>query len=212
MIKGKKLIVSLSNILRGIFSIGIVFFVGSILFGAFGLLTGWLEDTAKLRFSLTAYVDAATTYSLTSGGQFSGVTSLSVDLKEFISSDIKYRVFAYFDLIITYGLGLLMLKKLTDIFQSLSESVKTSQFFAIENYGRIRHIAFLSIAIHAYSMIKSIYFSWFVLEDFSIMEKKVSYYADFSDLYSVLTILIIFVIAEVYKAGIQLKEESELTI
>lgn len=214
MIKAKELIVSLSNILRVIFLLGIFFYIGSILFGIINLITGgWPNgDPAGISFDLIAYVDVATTYSFTSGGQFADVASLSVSLDKFLSSDIKYRIFGYFDNIIMYGLLLLMLKKLVDIFTSLSESVKTAQFFAIENYDRIRNIVLLSIAFHVYSMLKSIGVSWFLLEEFSIMSKSVSYYADFGHLYSVFNILIIFVIAEVYKAGIQLKEESELTI
>ncbi|WP_154198657.1 DUF2975 domain-containing protein [Ancylomarina sp. 16SWW S1-10-2] len=98
------------------------------------------------------------------------------------------------------------------IFDDLQKRDKDSNYFSIEIYQRLRKIGFLLLASRLYLFINGAIISWFVLDNFSIMDHDVNFQPDYIYLLSIVKVLVIFVFAEIYRTGIKMKEESEFTI
>jgi len=207
---------SLLDFISTLFTIGYyigIFVLGGILLTSIVKIAFGMEGyPMKMDFLLDSFIELPASYKYYDGDQFSGSIQVGVSLHEFITHDLKYKLFGLFDQIITFGIGILHLKLIKDIFYSLSISKKKEEFFDIINYKRIRYIGFLLIGYIFYELTVSICFSVVFLEDFTLMDKTVNYMPEFSELGGLITAAVILIIAEVYKAGIELKEESELTV
>lgn len=171
-----------------------------------------VEDVARIGFHIRSTIEVPSTYSFWGGDQFDGVNKVVLNPESFVSSDYGYRIFSYFDFLVTMGVVLLVLKKFKDLFTSLDEKKRNENYFIEDNYYRIRMIGFLTLLMAVYQFIKSLCFSLFFLEKLDVMGKAVSFWPEFERLDGVFSGLIILVIAEVYKAGLDLKKETELTI
>nr|WP_320118199.1 DUF2975 domain-containing protein [uncultured Marinifilum sp.] len=208
----KGIINSLSWIFRSMYSLSILAFAAIVIGAIISPFTYASTDSEIINFNLSTHLDLPISYTIWNDGEFSNTASLNVNQLSLSVNSIWYRIFGNINSLLTYGCMALVFKLLSDIFKSLSRSVKQVQFFEIDNYYKIKRIGFISLGYHIYGLIKSLCVAWLFIDELSIDGQTVSYSPEFSDISHLFPILIIFVIAEVYKAGIQLKEESELTI
>lgn len=97
-------------------------------------------------------------------------------------------------------------------FVELQKGFKTRCLFFDANYLRIKKIGFLLLSMLFYSWFKVIVN--YVIDLKNSVGKMNSFHFEFdtSDLTPIVIVLLIFVFAEVYRAGIEMKEESEYTI
>lgn len=208
----KGIINSLSWVFKSMYSLSVVAFAGIIIGTIISPLVNHSTGSDILNYSLSTHIKLPVSYEIWNDGEFSNNASLNVNEISLSVNSIWYRVLDIISSLITYGCVAWVFKLLSEIFKSLSQSIKEAQFFDLENYTKIKRIGFISFGFHVYGFVESICIAWLFIDELSIGGKAVSYGPDLSDLSHLFPILIIFVVAEVYKAGIKLKEESELTI
>ncbi|RUT79354.1 DUF2975 domain-containing protein [Ancylomarina longa] len=146
------------------------------------------------------------------GDHFNGILNFVVIPDVYKSNDIAYGIWVLIDNIIIRGLSVLGIKQLKDIFNSLKEDSRRENYFCIENYKRIRMVGFIMLGLAIYQFLVSLIFSLFLISDFQVLNQTVNVNPDFKILARVIRSLMIFVIAEVYKVGLNMKEDAELTI
>jgi hypothetical protein len=100
---------------------------------------------------------------------------------------------------------------MTEVFISLDASIKNNEWFSIDNYRSLKRIAYLMIGISLMSIMYNLTY-YFMLDDIMFNSKRVYLLPDLSSLGTLFYVLIIFIIAHVYKEGILMREEQDLTI
>jgi len=153
-------------------------------------------------------VNAQSSYSLSGGDYLNRILNFVVTSNAYKSNDIFYGIWALINNIILGGLFVLVMKQLMDIFNSLKEDSRKENYFCIENYKRIRMVGFIILGATIYLFLGSLIFSLFLISDFQVLNQTVNVTPDFSVLRGVFKSLIIFVIAEVYKVGLNMKEDA----
>ncbi len=111
-------------------------------------------------------------------------------------------------LIIAFYIVLLLWK----IFKSIRSSLKNENPFHFKNIWRIRKIA---IAILLSAILEILYplilkYVWF--EKLNMLDKAFSFKLDFEASINLFWALIVIVIAEIYRIGLEMKKEQEFTI
>jgi len=127
-------------------------------------------------------------------------------------ADSTFQISHPFDALFFSVLVLLMFYYSHRFFIELQKGFKTGCLFFEANYLRIKKIGFLLLTMLFYSWIKVIFN--YVINSKSSIGKLNSFHFEFdsSDLTPIVMVLLIFVFAEIYRAGIEMKEESEYTI
>ncbi len=124
----------------------------------------------------------------------------------FNTSDIYFKLFLTFSLLISITIVYLILYHLRKIFSGLP----INSPFTYQNYKSIRSIAFLIINFVLVEWILKLSMS-FILETKYDLKTKLNIELTSAITYILLG-LIIFAIAEIFNQGIKLKEEQDLTI
>ena len=155
---------------------------------------------------------ADTTYSLLGGDTFNGVTDISIRLRRLHSEGFIYRLISFVDASCIMLFFFFLFKNAHQLFSNLTNSFKTGINFSLENYKNIRTIGFSLLALWIYEILNGIVFSWFLLKDIVIEGMKLKFSPELKELSGLIVVLVVFVFAEIYRAGIEIKEESELTI
>ncbi|MGZ2371081.1 DUF2975 domain-containing protein [Ancylomarina sp. YFZ004] len=97
-------------------------------------------------------------------------------------------------------------------FVEQQKGFKTGHLFFKDNYLRIKKVGFLLLAMLLYSWFRVIVYFVLDLKNYISKMDSFQFKLDSSDLSGLIVILVIFVFAELYRAGIEMKEESEFTI
>ncbi|WP_054716991.1 DUF2975 domain-containing protein [Marinifilum fragile] len=208
-----------NRLLKHLYSTFYLFYILSVLglagtiVSAILTLTIGLDNTAQLDFKvMSSSVELPLKYTLIENSSFNGVESIEIMPKSFKSVGIEFKLLAFFNQFVMFLCAFLATKQLKDIFHTFSERKKMKDYFEEANYIRIRKIAFITLGYILYEFFVATVFAYFLIEDIHVMNQLIHIHPDYFMLIEIISVLIILVIAEVYKAGIKLKEESELTI
>ncbi|MDQ1769857.1 DUF2975 domain-containing protein [Labilibaculum sp. A4] len=199
--------------LYGLFNI--VFFL-SVLIGVVGAISGIVflivGDDIGLRLPFYSTVELQYSFSFLWGEHMEGVREFIVRPESIISSNIWFRIAAVLNKLILIGFFIFSVKQLKDIFNTLKEENREKSYFCKENYIRIRKLAFLILTYSVYTFVISFGFSVFLIEDFKVAGNLLQLMPDGLILAGVYKSMILFVVAEVYKLGLDMKNDAELTI
>jgi hypothetical protein len=105
-----------------------------------------------------------------------------------------------------------LFKNAHELFDNLTNSFKIGNSFSQKSYKNIRQIGFSLLVLWAYKILNGILFSEFLLKDLVVQGAEIEFYPDLLEFSSLIVVLVIFAFAEVYRAGVGMQEESELTI
>jgi len=155
--------------------------------------------------------DYQLSYSL-NGEVKNGITHESA-VDEIIINDTSYSgmILGILEMLFAYVISMLFIKQLVNIFRSLEDSIKNKVWFSMANYKAINRIAYLTIGVFLVRGIFQLIYC-FILNDVFVNGVKVCLLPNLDIVETLWTVAIIFVIAHVYKEGVQLREEQELTI
>ncbi len=106
-----------------------------------------------------------------------------------------------------FGISLVVTYQLRKIFATLTDT----HLFVVGNVYRLRTIAFILMAFSPISWLLSLFTNEYVRTHFSAKGNALNFHYEL-DFNAILTGLVLLVIAEVFKEGVQLKEEQDLTI
>ncbi|RZT93311.1 DUF2975 family protein [Ancylomarina subtilis] len=171
-----------------------------------------VDKVVKVTFLGTSHLQLASGYNLITGDSFTGLADLDVSLEYIRSSGLFYRILALLNWIIPAILSVFVFRYAHLIFKDLKERDKDSNYFSIEIYHRLKKIGFLILASKLYLFMNGAIISWFVLDNFTILDQDVNFQPDYTYLLGIVKVLVIFVFAEIYRTGISLKDEVDLTI
>ncbi|PXY00750.1 hypothetical protein DF185_12645 [Marinifilum breve] len=211
MKRNNKIVNQLSSLFHLLHIVAIIGLIVVIFMGGINMFK--TDEFADFRIGLTSeMVNLPTEFTLSSGDSFKGECEYVMIPEFFKISNWKYKLFGELDKVLIMIFTVYLFSLLREIFTSLALSKTEGSYFLLDTYHRIKKIGYLLLAFSVYSFFKSGLFSYLILDKLIVEGKVINVSADFSIFSQVLMVLIIFVIAEVYKAGIQLKEDSELTI
>jgi len=164
------------------------------------LFSGIGESTTKLTYAM--------------GGNEVETAMASVDVKiSHISSDNIYlKILGFVNLSIMALFSVFTLKYLSSLFYNFSEVDTWGGYFTRENYSVIRRIAFLTLGATSYALLVNSIFSWVLIKDLTVFGESFQLNPDVSGLTSLVTVLVLFGAARIFKAAIEMKEEAGLTI
>ena len=181
---------------------------------AFGHLVNLFnpENTASIPFFGTTVLNIDTAYDLVSGDSVSKEVGFTLSLDQIESSGMFYRLIAFFNIAISGVIIIFMFRYAYYIFEELHERGKNGSCFSIKIYHWIRRVGFLMLAKSLYFLINGSVISWYFLDKVFLMGQEVHFQPDYTLLTKIVSVLVIFVFAEIYRGGIEMKEESEFTI
>jgi len=165
-----------------------------------------------INFYGEAFLEAETSYQLFGSDLFSGQSEVVLRLKEIESEDLLYRIVRFFDFTIFNLLIYFLFKKASDLFTNLANTYKTSDNFSWDNYRIIKGIGFLLLGLWTYGVINGLLFSLVLVKNVVVQGLSASFHPALLELPGLISVLLIFVFAEVYRSGIVIQEEVELTI
>lgn len=111
-------------------------------------------------------------------------------------------------LVIAFYIVLMLWK----IFKSIRSSLKNENPFHPKNIWRIRKIAFAVLLSAVLEMIYPIILKYLWFDKITILEKSFDLRLNFDATIDLFWALIIFVVAEIYRIGLEMKKEQEFTI
>ena len=160
----------------------------------------------------TANFQAETSYTLLGGDVFKGSSEVVLQLKELHSNEFVYLLFGFVDNLIFLLIIYFLFKNAYMLFGNLTENFKSGGSFCQSSYQNIRCLGFWMFGLWLYRMINGLLFSLFFIDDLVVEGMKLDLYPDISEFGGFVVALIIFAFAEVFRAGVVMQEESELTI
>ncbi|MFC2096693.1 DUF2975 domain-containing protein, partial [Bacteroidota bacterium] len=98
------------------------------------------------------------------------------------------------------------------IFRSIRLSLKNENPFHSKNIWRIRYIAFAILLSAVLEMIYPIVLKYLWFEKINMLEQSFNLRLNFEATIDLFWALIVFVVAEIYRIGLEMKKEQELTI
>lgn len=131
---------------------------------------------------------------------------------EIQSDEFSYRLFGFIDKTLVMAILFFLFKNGHELFDNLSDSFKLGNSFSQKSYKNIRKIGFCFLGLWIYKLLNGILFSEFLLKDLIVQGVEIKFYLDIYEVSGLIIALIIFAFAEVYRAGVVMQEESELTI
>ena len=111
-------------------------------------------------------------------------------------------------LIIAFYIVLLLWK----IFKSIRSSLKNENPFHLRNVWRIRKIAFAILFSAILEILYPLILKYIWFEKLNVLDKAFSFKLNFEASINLFWALIVMVIAEIYRIGLEMKKEQELTI
>ncbi|BAX79653.1 hypothetical protein ALGA_1268 [Labilibaculum antarcticum] len=176
------------------------------------LIFEW-DGAVEMRFKLiSSFVELPTSFTMLDGSKFDGVGEFYILPRVLEINNLFYWILSWLDQFVLFGVVVFITRQLKEVFGSISLASKSNLFFVRENYIRIKRVGLISIIFCIYVFIESTIYSYLFLKDLHVMDIAIHVNPDFSVLFGIFPALIILAIAQVYKAGIDMKEESELTI
>jgi len=169
-------------------------------------------DLSRMHLFSEAKFQAETSYKLLGGEVFKGSSEVLLQLKELHSKEFVYRLFGFINNSVYLLVIYFLFKNAYNLFDNLTTNFKSGGSFCQSSFRNIRQIGFWMLGLWVYSMINGILFSLFLLDDLVVEGMKLDLRPDISEFGGVVVALIIFAFAEVYRSGIVMQEESELTI
>ncbi|RXQ97578.1 DUF2975 domain-containing protein [Ancylomarina salipaludis] len=165
-----------------------------------------------IHFYGEAYLKPEVSYKLLGGDFFTGQSDIALRMKGIESENLFYRIFRLIDFLIVNLLVYFSLKNVSRLFTDLSNNHQTDAFFSWDNYRIIKRIAFLLFGLWTYALINGLLFSFLFVNDVVVQGMNVSFHPSLGNIPGFVTVLIVLVFAEIYRSGIDLKEEAEYTI
>lgn len=107
-----------------------------------------------------------------------------------------------------YLIWLLFTWQLLKVFQSL----KRKHIFEYRNIWRLRIVAFVVGAAPILELVRNIIYPSLIYENISLPNHRIAYYYDFSMFAGIFYMILILLVVEIFKYGISLKQENDLTI
>lgn len=163
-------------------------------------------------FAGKTYFKADVAYDLAFGSHFNEEIELAVNLGRIHSDDLFYRFMALLNSAISGAILILMFRYAYYIFNELYKREKNGTYFSFEVYRWIRKVGFLMLAFPIYFFINGVIISWFLMDNVVVMGQQVHFQPDYTLFTQIISVLVVFVFAEIYRVGIEMKEESEFTI
>tara|TARA_R110001583_G_scaffold43936_3_gene139561 strand:- start:2583 stop:3227 length:645 start_codon:yes stop_codon:yes gene_type:complete len=206
------------NFLRKLFKVLYWFAVVNLLVGTLMNFMGLIFadfPMAYLKhfyFISEAKFSADVSYNLFGGGFFNGESEVFMRLTEIQSDEFSYRLFGFVDTTFVMTCTLFLFKNAHELFDNLTNSFKSGENFSLESYKNIRTIGFWLLGFWLYGLINGILFSLLLLNNLVVQGIQLNLRPEWSELGNLIIVLIIFAFAEVYRSGIVMQEESELTI
>lgn len=201
--------------LRYFFSFCYFMAILSLVVGGIGHLINiffGVETMFQIPFSGVASFDTTAAYELLGDVAYSGEVEGQIRFNQIVSTTIPYKIFGLVNTLISGTLIIYMLKYLTDLFGNFSEANKWGEFFTRENSKLLNKLPVLLLAALLYMFLVDVVFSWLFLKDFRILGEQFNFHPDFSALSAFITVFILFGVARIYKAAVEMKEEAELTV
>lgn len=212
MKKGMRIINALSIFFNVLFVIGIIGVGVNLISGIFYCLSSSFESSFEQYLFVKGIVDLPIQCQLSGGETFESIHQVKFDMNILRSSSIGVKLLLVINQMSLMLSSFAIIWKLRQIFESLSLSVKQEQFFEAVNCGRIRFIGYVTILYTFITIIVSLGISHFVFDGVLLAGKEVKLSLDYSILSNLYHVAIIFVIAEVYRVGVWLKEERDLVV
>lgn len=168
---------------------------------------------SEMKFKvISSFVELPTNFTMMDGSKFDGVGEFYILPRTLDVNNVTYWILSWLDQFVLFGVAVFLTRQLKDIFESISLAKKSNSFFVRKNYIRIKRVGIVLIIFCVYVFVESTIYSYVFLKDLHVMDLTIHVNPDFSVLFGILPALIILAIAQVYKAGIDMKEESDLVI
>ena len=133
--------------------------------------------------------------------------SFNVNGKYGLAGILNYLFFVSI-LVIAFYVILLLWK----IFRSIRSSLKNENPFHPKNIWRIRKIGIAVLISAVLDMIYPVILKYLWFDKIHMLEKSFDLRLNFDATIDVFWALIVFVVAEIYRIGLEMKKEQELTI
>lgn len=203
------------NFLSFIFFFSYLMSLVVLVIGGIGYIISLFYDIApifQIPFSGIAHLKTNAAYSLMGGESFIGEVDANITINELVPNTFSYRLFALIDFSILITVMVVFFRYLINLFGNFGEAKEWADFFTRENYGFIKKLAVLLLIGTIYMFLRDIILSWVLLQDTMLLGESIQFHPDVSNLSAFITVFVLFGAARVFKAAIEMKEESEFTI
>ncbi len=203
------------NFLSFIFFFSYLMSLVVLVIGGIGYIISLFYDIApifQIPFSGIAHLKTNAAYSLMGGESFIGEVDANITINELVPNTFSYRLFALIDFSILITVMVVSFRYLINLFGNFGEAKEWADFFTRENYGFIKKLAVLLLIGTIYMFLRDIILSWVLLQDTMLLGESIQFHPDVSNLSAFITVFVLFGAARVFKAAIEMKEESEFTI
>lgn len=121
-------------------------------------------------------------------------------------------VLNYFFFVFILGVAFYVILMLWKIFRSIRSSLKHENPFHLKNIWRIRKIAIAVLFSAVFEMLYPLILKYLWFDKINMLEKSFNLRLNFDASIDLFWALIIFVVAEIYRLGLEMKKEQDLTI
>jgi hypothetical protein len=211
--KSKKLLISG---LYWLFIIGFVIQITSVGWYFYGILNPNSKTVLFVHSDVRVFPDTSHNLSITVVNKDSNI-EVKIGQKRFGSSAVVYKNYkdvsssAWIILFLNssqYLIWLVFTWQLLKVFKSL----KQSQIFERRNIWRLRIVAFIVGISPIIELIRNIFYPSLFAENAVLPHHRIACYYDASMFEGLFYMVIILLVVEIFKYGISLKEEQDLTI
>ncbi|WP_461632055.1 DUF2975 domain-containing protein [Labilibaculum euxinus] len=186
--------------------------IGAVLSFFMDLIFDW-DGAVEMRFKvISSFVELPTSFTMLDGNRFDGVGEFYILPRVLEINNLSYWILSWLDQFVLFGVVAFLTRQLKEVFESISLASKSNLFFVRKNYTRIKRVGLVLIIFCIYMFIESTIYSYLFLKDLHVMDVAIHVNPDFSVLFGIFPALIVLAIAQVYKAGIEMKEENDLVI
>jgi len=206
--------INVINFLRIFFRLAYLLTFFGIAIMAIGMIFNLFktDNIIFIPFSGAVNLDLSTTYELFSGESINKDIAYNLHLGRVGSSGLFFQLLDFFNIVIRGGVMVFLFRYAYYIFDELKEQRKSGSYFSIKIYRWIRKVGFLMFVYPFCFLINGFIVSQYVVEKIRILGQEVQFQFDYTSLSQIVSVLVIFVFAEIYRTGIEMKEESEYTI
>jgi len=210
-VKNKKIIGFIYAILTVLLGIGGVFLLLSVLFFFLTLFSSTFEPFFPI-LSVPLEIAEEATLVLKNGK----ILNILVDQAK-VSFNVNDNygfagILNYLFFVSILAIAFYIIFMLWRIFKSIRASLKNENPFHPKNIWRIRRIGFAVLLSALLEIIYPIILKFLWFEKLEMLDKAFSFKLDFDASIDVFWALIVFVVAEIYRVGLEMKKEQDLTI
>lgn len=210
-VKNKKIIGLIYAILTVLLGIGGIFLILSVLFFFLTLFSSTFEPFFPV-LSVPLEIAEEATIVLKNGKILNVLVdqanvSFNVNDNYGFAGILNYLFFVSILVIAFYIIFMLW-----RIFKSIRASLKNENPFHTKNIWRIRRIGFAVLFSALLEIIYPIILKFLWFEKLNMLDKSFSFNLDFDASIDIFWALIVFVVAEIYRVGLEMKKEQDLTI